>query len=80
MVCSEVLPLNMVYSCGVVVVERKGHLIIVVIKLVAEVENKTQQDDPEPVADEEDNPEQITSVEDADNLHEDYDGNQEKQL
>lgn len=57
MVCSEVLPLNMVYSCGVVVVERKGHLIIVVIKLVAEVENKTQQDDPEPVADEEDNPE-----------------------
>ena len=79
MVCSEVLLLNMVYCCGVVV-ERKNHLIIVVIKLVAEVENKTQQDDPEPVADEEDNPEQITSVEDADNLHEDYDGNQEKQL
>ena len=56
MVCSEVLLLNMVYCCGVVV-GRKGHLIIVVIKLVAEVENKTQQDDPEPVADEEDNPE-----------------------
>ena len=41
----------------VVVVERKCHRIIIVIKLVAKVENKTQQNDPKPVADQEDNPE-----------------------
>ena len=40
-----------------VVVKGKVHLIIIVIKLIAEVENKTQQNDPKPIADQEDNPE-----------------------
>ena len=42
---------------GVVVVERTVHLIVLIIKLIAEVENKTEQNDPQPVADQEDNPE-----------------------
>ena len=37
--------------------DRNGHLNIIVRKLIAEVENKAQQNDPNPVADEEDNPE-----------------------
>ena len=60
MVSSEVLTLNMLdynyYMVGVVV-DRNSHLIIIVRKLIAEVENKAQQNDPNPVADEENNPE-----------------------
>ena len=40
-----------------VVVDRNSHLNIIIRKLIAEVENKAQQNDPNPVADEEDNPE-----------------------
>ena len=56
---SEGLALNMLclLSIGKYFYWHYIYLIVIVIKLVAEVEYKTQQNDPEPVANEEDNPE-----------------------
>ena len=38
-------------------VERKVHLVVIIIKLIAEVEDKTHQNNAQPVADQKDNPE-----------------------
>ena len=61
-------------------VTRNTDLVFINFKLVAKIENETEQNDPKAVADEEDNPKQITSIEDSNDLHEDDESDHQKQF